>query len=380
MNKFENELENKLSVSPFKKQMFSKQFMINVEQKIKVPERKNVWNRHKIILFSLSIIMMLGLFIGALETGLIHLKVNEVTGIPAGTSTPQSLSYENTKYNFTLKIPKTWEGKYEVVDTVIEANNVENIDFIYKASKGYGGVLFTISIWSKADAEDAAKHIQVSTLGEKGNKVFSLSTPSDVQIDPKDDKMKTEYQSMWNDIKTIKATFMIETASKTSSPNIHYLNDNDELPQGKLTKESATIGNIHLGDSQDFVQKTLGNPVSKSIAHSTPFPMWEYKKDNLYVMFYRKGESTPVGGVVDMKVQSPTTLKTDKNIGIGSSIKQIAAAYGDVYVKGDSNVFVSGANVTQDPSGIKYYYPEFIFNIVDNKVTGMELTNMEIKP
>jgi hypothetical protein len=168
--------------------------------------------------------------------------------------------------------------------------------------------------------------------------------------------------------------------SETSSPNIHYLKDDDTLPQGTLTKESASLGNIHIGDSQDAVQKIFGDPDTKSIAHSTPFPMWEYKKENLYVLFYRKGENTPVGGVVDLKVQSPTSLKTDKSIGIGSSLNQIAAAYGDVYVKGSGTAFVEGANVTQDTSGKKYYYPQFIFNFVDNKVTGMELTNMEMEP
>jgi hypothetical protein len=169
-------------------------------------------------------------------------------------------------------------------------------------------------------------------------------------------------------------------ATETSSPNIHYLKDHDTLPQGTLTKESASIGNIHLGDSQDAVQKNLGDPDTKSIAHSTPFPMWEYKKNNLFVLFYLKGESTPVGGVVDLKVQSSTTLKTDKNIGIGSSLNQIAAAYGDVYIKGAGTAFVDGANVTQDTKGNKYYYPQFIFNFVDNKVSGMELTNMEMEP
>jgi hypothetical protein len=213
MNNIDNELENKLSVPPFKKQMFSKQFMNNVEQKIKMLERKNIWNTHKIVLFSLSFITILGLFIGLTETGLIHKKDNETTAVPTGTPTPQSIIYENVKYNFTLTLPNSWDGKYEVVDRIIEANNIENIDFINIANKeaGWGGVLFTIQIWSQdkwsTDGVDEAKNIQISKIGEKEDKIFSLSTPSDVNYNVSNEKLKAEYASMWDDIKTIKPTF-----------------------------------------------------------------------------------------------------------------------------------------------------------------------------
>jgi hypothetical protein len=127
-----------------------------------------------------------------------------------------SVIYENTKHNFTLNLPKSWEGKYDVVDTVIEAPNIENIDFINIANKdaGSGGVLFTIQIWSKDKwstvGEEAKKHIQISKIGEKGDKIFSLSTPSDVNYNVNDEKLKAEYASMWDRINTIKTTFKIK--------------------------------------------------------------------------------------------------------------------------------------------------------------------------
>jgi hypothetical protein len=127
-----------------------------------------------------------------------------------------SVIYENTKHNFTLNLPKSWEGKYDVVDTVFEASNMESIDFIDIANKGagWGGVLFTIQIWSKdkwsTDGVIAKQNIQISKIGEKGDKIFSLSTPSDVNYNVNDEKLKAEYASMWDHINTIKTTFKIK--------------------------------------------------------------------------------------------------------------------------------------------------------------------------
>ena len=63
-----------------------------------------------------------------------------------------SIVYENTKYNFTLRLPKSWEGKFDVEERVGESEAWPNsYNFIDKANKGYGGVIFTITIWTKED-------------------------------------------------------------------------------------------------------------------------------------------------------------------------------------------------------------------------------------
>ncbi|MDB5054812.1 MAG: Copper amine oxidase N-terminal protein [Bacilli bacterium] len=121
-----------------------------------------------------------------------------------------SMLYENTKYNFTLKLPKSWEGKYDVVE------GTDFINFIDKANKdaGWGGLLFTIQEWSKerwnTDGVEEAKNYQISKIGENGDKIFTLSTPSDVNYNVNDEKMKAEYASMWSHINTIKTTFKIK--------------------------------------------------------------------------------------------------------------------------------------------------------------------------
>lgn len=118
-----------------------------------------------------------------------------------------TMLYDNKKYNFTLKLPTSWEGNYDVV----EGANI--INFIDIANKGEGGVLFTIHIWSKdkwsTDGLIAKQNIQISKIGEKDDKVFLLSTPSDVNYNVNDEKLKAEYASMWDHINTIKTTFKI---------------------------------------------------------------------------------------------------------------------------------------------------------------------------
>lgn len=119
-----------------------------------------------------------------------------------------SISYENTANRFTLKLPKSWEGKYDVEEKAFPEGS--SVRFINKATKV--GTLFTISIWSKeywnALQEDGI--IPVSKLEEYGDNVYLFHTPTDVQYDPQDEQSKADYLSMFNDIKTIIATFEIK--------------------------------------------------------------------------------------------------------------------------------------------------------------------------
>lgn len=124
-----------------------------------------------------------------------------------------SLTYANTKHNFTLKLPQSWDGKYEVIE------EGDNINFISKANntvpkgEGFMGVLFTIHIWPKEQwsKEEATikGQIQISKIGERGNTIFTLNTPSDVQYDPSNEKLTAEYNSMWSHVNTIKTSFKL---------------------------------------------------------------------------------------------------------------------------------------------------------------------------
>lgn len=124
-----------------------------------------------------------------------------------------SIIYENTKYNFTLKLPKSWEGKYEVVDTVSSSSIFESFGFIDKANKGYGGMIFSISVWTKEDwiknGPSAIEVGQIYKIGEDGDKVFTLSPPGDVEYDVHDEKLKAEYLSMSDQINKIKTSFKL---------------------------------------------------------------------------------------------------------------------------------------------------------------------------
>jgi hypothetical protein len=88
------------------------------------------------------------------------------------STVPQHILYENAKYHFSIELPQSWEGKYEVEDTMNASGN--NVSFINKATKY--GVLFTISIWSKDDwaahGKDFQGTIPVTKIGETYDKVY----------------------------------------------------------------------------------------------------------------------------------------------------------------------------------------------------------------
>jgi hypothetical protein len=138
------------------------------------------------------------------ETALLRIRaVNDqiISKVP-------TILYKNAEYMFTLELPKRWEGKYEVVHGTAAT---ESFQFINIANKAYGGLQFTIDVFpkekwvllSKADAQNA----RMSMIGEKAGKIFTISTPSDVQNNTQDEKLEAEYRAMYSDINRIKTTF-----------------------------------------------------------------------------------------------------------------------------------------------------------------------------
>jgi hypothetical protein len=118
-----------------------------------------------------------------------------------------STVYENTKHNFSLVLPKSWEGKYEAVE------GTDSVNFIDLANKeaGWGGYLFTIQVWTKekwsTDGVIAKQNMHIYKIGERGEEEFTLSTTTDVNYNLADEKLKIEYAVMWDHINTIRTTF-----------------------------------------------------------------------------------------------------------------------------------------------------------------------------
>jgi hypothetical protein len=118
--------------------------------------------------------------------------------------------YTNDKYHFKIKLPKNrWEGKYEVKETT--DSRADGFAFIDKANTVYSGFVFGITVWNKEDWEISAPSSHdvgyIVELGRKGDKVFTLSTPGDVNYDPNDAKLTEEYASMRKDVDDILTTF-----------------------------------------------------------------------------------------------------------------------------------------------------------------------------
>lgn len=139
----------------------------------------------------------------------VNLVINSVNNkvIPAVST----IKYINSKYNFTLDLPKNWEGKYEVSEKINNDSGSEYFQFQHQPSiQKSGGNLFTIGVVSQQYWKEQGSNLievgQIWKIGEKGDKVFTLSKPGDVQYDPEDEKMAEEYISMSKYINTIKTS------------------------------------------------------------------------------------------------------------------------------------------------------------------------------
>ena len=89
--------------------------------------------------------------------------------------------YKNSKYHFTLSIPSSWEGKYEVEELVDESMQHANYQFINKANKEYGGIVFTISVWTKEiwlenGPDGERSHSTLQNRRRRGPRVHLIST------------------------------------------------------------------------------------------------------------------------------------------------------------------------------------------------------------
>ncbi|MEF2966705.1 S-layer homology domain-containing protein [Paenibacillus sp. M1] len=120
--------------------------------------------------------------------------------------------YRNNSFHFTLSLPVSWKEKYEVMDsTRREAPNHHNFHFINKSSTS-SGILFTLSVWPEeswqSNSNNMIENIPViKKLGELEGNVYFFHLPTDVQYDPNDENDVQNFNSMFEDVKTIISSF-----------------------------------------------------------------------------------------------------------------------------------------------------------------------------
>ncbi|MCP3775535.1 hypothetical protein NLX71_19880 [Paenibacillus sp. MZ04-78.2] len=152
-----------------------------------------------------------------------------------------------------------------------------------------------------------------------------------------------------------------------------------EKGPGPLTKENTSIGGIHIGDSHEKVKSLLGEPTQIiNSGGGTPEVEWYYEKQNARILFYRNSEKDPVGGVENILLASPSTLKTDKDIGIGDSAEQLMNSYQKIEADGNkaASYWVTGVTQTE---GV--YHPYLLFLMDDNnRIKNIQLSNHFIDP
>jgi len=124
--------------------------------------------------------------------------------------------YENTTLHFSLQLPDSWKGKYEVTEQKDADSHILTISFISKINKPWGGIIFSISAWPKAtwdsQGDDLIGNTHATKLSEQDNYVFVLSTPTDVEYDINNDSAKAEALAMYKDVKQILGTFTLTKA------------------------------------------------------------------------------------------------------------------------------------------------------------------------
>lgn len=117
--------------------------------------------------------------------------------------------YENEKYHFKLDLSGNWKDAYIISELD------ETIEFLDKANNeaGAGGVLFTIRVFSEQqwqeESEELLSNIHIAEVGKSDGKVYTFSTPTDVQYSSEDEQLKEGYSEMFKDVEGIKDSFRL---------------------------------------------------------------------------------------------------------------------------------------------------------------------------
>lgn len=102
-------------------------------------------------------------------------------------SKEKTVEYRNEEYGFTLQIPASWEGKYEVEKSNADPNAEATFFFTYKAEEAD---LFSIVILNITKEEWNRDYVGglLEYVGEKDGKIYAYSVPSELPNELAQDK------------------------------------------------------------------------------------------------------------------------------------------------------------------------------------------------
>lgn len=132
---------------------------------------------------------------------------NLIFNIPEDENFKYCYIYEDDIYNYSIKIPKSWEGLYSI------SKEENDIKVCSKSNEeaGKGGVLFRIKVLPKEQfdnmKEDILNPVQKSELERDEENVYVLLYASDIQYDLENEKLMQEYIDMSKDIGLITESF-----------------------------------------------------------------------------------------------------------------------------------------------------------------------------
>ncbi len=164
-----------------------------------------------------------------------------------------TITYENQDYNFSLTLPKSWDGKY-VVSNENGGNGIKYVSFDYN-SQGYAANLFKIEVVPSSSWENQVSSVKDNYLGRDNANYFTLINSPDSSAQ---DKQPTEeYVGFISDIPNIKTTF------KITKPYIFPETSKEAGSNYSIEAMTPLIGAVENGKIDlainDFVEKIISN-------------------------------------------------------------------------------------------------------------------------
>lgn len=165
------------------------------------------------------------------------------------------------------------------------------------------------------------------------------------------------------------------TVTKSSSveEKIHIINNLEDAGPGPLTEENVWIGGVHLGNSQQQILRLYGEPSKKTaLLGNDPSPEWQYEKLGLSILFTLDSKI-----VYSIDISSPSNLRTNTGIGIGSSLEDIVRIYGDQVYGYKPNQRLNNQFIvitgTKQPTWATYPYPSLSITLQNGLVNDIGL-------
>jgi hypothetical protein len=166
---------------------------------------------------------------------------------------------------------------------------------------------------------------------------------------------------------------------------LYLVKNGRDVGKGPVSAMYTTVGGVRLGDTQEQVLALLGEPSERSQARSTPYPLWHYMDQDLYIMFYRNGENESAGGVISVRLGGRSTLKLNDrrsapSIAIGDGLDRVLELYRPIGGTPDEgavrNFWVRG----EDRAQTGLYKPSVHVLMKEGRITSISLENEDEDP